>query len=168
MLILTYETIPGRISEDYRNALSQVLSASGSDHTVEFREADEELAGKLEGWKETESLLSLFAEYAEDTTNTRLLIAAPNQGKFKNHCLSEASHAQWGCCLSETIAVEYSPDENALETQLHESLHLFGVDECYEESTLQPKPSCLNTRCVMRYGVQSTEVCQSVQQQLMG
>lgn len=166
MLILTYDYGSGRISEEYKNALIQILAISKYNNALEFKEVDQGLAKQIDAWVEAGILLDEFA-INFDTASTRLIIANANNIKLKEYCLSKAGNAQWGCCISESIAIEYAPQNKSMEVQIHESLHLFGVDECYEKNSLKPKSVCNNKKCVMRYDVPSLAVCHSVKRQIM-
>jgi len=97
----------------------------------------------------------------------RLFISAASVDKYKNYCLAQAAHAMWGCCINETIAIDYSEPKSRLVNQLHETLHLLGVDDCYDpEDNCDPKSSCNDSKCVMRYGSSSAGVCSSVIEQI--
>ncbi len=166
MLIVTYETIQGRISNEYRKLLRDIIYTPEGKQTLTFQKASNKLRNKLNNWTGDQCLMSLVSECYEDTTNIRFLISAPNESKFKNYCKKIIGHAGWGCCIGEAIAIEYSPTNSGIETLLHESLHLFGVNDCYHEDNLLPKSTCTNPHCLMRYGNTTTEVCRSVKEQI--
>ncbi|MCS5594093.1 MAG: hypothetical protein NZ730_06080 [Porticoccaceae bacterium] len=44
-------------------------------------------------------------------------------------------YAEWGCSWqSHKVSVDYAPVEWRLVNQLHETLHLLGVDDCYNNA----------------------------------
>lgn len=133
---------------------------------VQFSKASDKLASALNKW-DTRTDLNSTASEALNYEDCRILIVCENGSKFYHWCIAQCSHAKWGCS-NEYISVDYSPNGKSLYNQLHECLHFLGVVDCYEESFLehQPKQSCDNGKCVMRYGVSSTEVCSSVQAQI--
>ncbi len=159
MKIITHEINTGGIDEKYKENLFNILELAGQSKTIEFESASGELANLLNNWNGSDSLEFALAELFKDTSKIRLLISEGGTEKFKSYCLSKAPHAEWGCCLSGFIGVEYAPEPNRLVTQLHETLHLLGVDECYHENTLEPKAECLENKCLMRHGVVSTMAC---------
>ena len=169
MKIITYETENGQVLQETKAALIQIFTDTKHDQTLDFVEPDEGLKRKLATWNGSESILVLFAEHMVDASETRMLISATDSEVFKEHCLLEAGNVKWGCCLGgEVIAVEYAPYLFRKYVQLHEALHLFGADECYNEETTITKPSCDTDSCVMRYEPKSIKVCSVVKKQLNG
>jgi hypothetical protein len=168
MKVITYEQEKSIISERFYSEINQILKMALPNYVLSFIKADENFKQSLEAWDGKSCLISLTMNHYRDTTAIRFLFSASESSKFKKYCIAEAGHAAWGCCLSKTIAVSYAPKQNELVTQVHESLHLFGVEECYEEyiQGFPPKNSCNNEQCVMRYGSNSIEVCESVLEQL--
>lgn len=163
MKIQTY----GPVSGLFEPQLSKWLLKAEATIPLKVCSAGPSLQAMLDAWDGQADLLRLVACQFGDTTATRLLISASDNHSFKAWCENLLGHARWGCCLSETIAIEYAPRGYALSTQLHEGLHLFGVDECYNEANpSQAKPACDNERCLMRYGSSHLEVCSSVLEQL--
>jgi len=154
------------VHEELESRLKFLLKQAGADVDVTFGQPGIELENYLRSWDGQGDLLGQLTEYIPDTSATRLLLCVPQDHPFMRWCKTKANHADWGCCISEFIAVEYAPSKNRLVTQLHESLHLFGVDECYDEYSLQPKNTCDLTECLMRYGSHSPAACTSVLQQL--
>lgn len=165
MKIITYETIEGVIEPEWHRLISSFLGQAGL-MDLEISPASHELKDLLINWNGKDDLLWVFACHVGDTTHTRLFISSPNQKKYKNYCKYQVGHAEWGCCLGGTVALDYSPAKYRLTNQLHEALHLFGVDDCYDQSTQKPLDSCKEPDCLMRYGVQSTKICSSVLSQL--
>jgi len=165
MRIITYQTEGGEIDSSYGEILQRILDSSDAEIELKFESAGHKLEDLFNSWDGKSNLIYELIDLFPDSTNIRILISTTSTSKFANYCKSELGHAAWGCCLGGFVAVEYSPDAR-LTTQLHESLHLFGVEECYDESTLKPLESCTNDRCLMRYGVRSNSVCSSVCSQL--
>ena len=166
MKIITYETEDDAISPDWEGNLRRILGQAGM-RDLEVTRAPDELRDLLTNWNGTDDLVMLFAEYQKlDTRHTRLFISSPNQEKYKVFCESIVEHAKWGCCFSEVVAVDYSRVEDRLTTQLHETLHLFGVDDCYHPESTRALDSCDDDECLMRYGENSTTICSSVLSQL--
>lgn len=165
MKIITYQTEAGSISPDWNFSLNEILASAGIK-SVQIEPASNGLREALDHWNGLEDLLHILNDHEPDTTNIRLFISASNDSKYREYCLRQLGHAAWGCCLSETIAIEYAPANARLTTQLHETLHLFGVGECYDERTQTPLASCQHQNCIMRYGVVSTQVCSNVIAQL--
>ncbi len=75
---------------------------------------------------------------------------------------------QWGVSWPEDkISFDYAPEDSRLMNQLHETLHLFGVDDCYEDRAGYPaKVTCSNSLCFMRYGNNTSQVCAHVREQI--
>jgi len=165
MKILTYETRKNSILPDWAEGVKSILRAAGLTD-FEVVSVSDDLRCALSSWNGKYDLLTLITKYVPDTINTRLFISAQNEHKYNDYCLAQAAHAELGCCLSHTVAIEYAPEIYRLTAQVHETLHLFGVEECYNEKTLLPKDSCKNSKCLMRYGVHSTVVCKDVLRQL--
>jgi hypothetical protein len=120
----------------------------------------------FEGWNGSDDLALTLATHCGDTTNIRFLISESGSNRFRSYCLSQAPRALWGCCLTGFIAVEYAPENARLVTLLHESLHLFDVDECYDEVTHKKKDTCTGSTCLMQYGVVSTDACSNAISQI--
>ena len=160
MIIQIFEKNKGSVHVRWESSLRGVLGKSTADLDLEVIQAPQELQKSLLNWELTGDIsLINKPEYFND--EKRLFIPGAI-GFYKQQCLKEAPHAHHGCCLwGEYIAVEYK-----LSTQLHECLHLFRVNECYNPQTREPIPECTNDQCVMRYGVISTEVCSHVLEQL--
>jgi hypothetical protein len=166
MIINIFEKNTGSVHELWERSLRNILRLASSDINLEIRLAPEEFQSAINQW---ENSGEIFAISGPEFFNKEQRLFIPGASEFyKQHCLNEAPHALYGCCLwGKYIAVEYAPDEHKLSTQLHESLHLFGVDECYDPHTLKPVDECVSGKCVMRYGVSSTEVCSHVLSQLV-
>lgn len=114
---------------------------------------------------ETDIYDLLFQYLGEDSSNYRVLVATLPDSALAKWCMRQASHAKWGCSIL-VLSVDYSPNSNKLGVQLHEALHLFGVDDCYSVETFQPKETCDDPACIMRYTVPSLKICNGVKKQL--
>lgn len=163
MKIFTYESSTNLISKSYATSLKSILKTAVPNISINIQPADSNLSSILNNWNGHDDLLT---DYFESTTDTRILLCTTKNSKYYNWCIQQLMHAKWGCSISEFLAIEYAPEPNKLTTQLHESLHLFGVDDCYKENNQSPKTSCLNESCFMRYGNNSKTVCDSVLTQL--
>ena len=87
------------------------------------------------------------------------MISSTVNTKYGKYCIDQISHAEYGCSEG-IISIDFSPEYMRLANQLHESLHFFNVDDCYEsEYPHNPKYTCDNKSRVMRYGVDSLKVC---------
>jgi hypothetical protein len=75
---------------------------------------------------------------------------------------------KWGVnWAKDKISFDYAPEDSRLMNQLHETLHLFGVDDCYEDRAGHPaKVTCSNSLCFMRYGNNTSQVCAHVRRQI--
>jgi hypothetical protein len=128
----------------------------------ELIEAPQQLKEVLDSWDGMEDLVSIVAN-AINFEDCRILITTNSNSYFQEWCIAQYCGALWGCS-NEYISVDYAPEHGRLANQLHECLHFLGVKDCYVESDPEhpPKASCTNPTCVMRFGVNSTEVCKSV------
>jgi len=166
MKIITYESVKSSISPAWESTLRDVLARADFRGDLLIEGASEELINILDRWDGVESIEGAFYEYIDGTPGVGLFIPRAGQ-QLKAYCHKSLPIAKYGCCLAgSVIAVEYAPQSHVLSTQLHESLHLFGVGECYDPVTLKRIPACDNEKCVMGYGVNSTEVCNHVLRQL--
>jgi hypothetical protein len=133
---------------------------------IRIRPVPEGLRMKLEQYEESLDLSAVIAIHFDlDTKYNKVFIATQGDTSFKKWCIAQCGHAYWGCS-TEIVAVDYSPDDRKRVVQLHECLHLLGVDDCYDEARKSPKPTCTNNKCVMRYEPSSTEACVEVLKQL--
>lgn len=162
MKILTYEYEKNAKSTDWEPSLRRVLEQGGYQGGLSIEKPNDELLTKIRDWDGTEPIELIFNAYMGGSPDIALFISSANQ-LLEDHCRSAAPKALYGCCLpGNLVAVEYAPKNSVLSTQLHETLHLFGVGECYDPDTLERIPECDNENCVMGYGVNSTEVCSHV------
>ncbi len=162
MKIVTF----GKIHSDFEKSLREILQRANCHEPVWLEPVDCDLEKFLSDWTGQGDLLYEVTKFVPDTTSTRLLLTVPWTSAVGFSCRREEPTAEWGCCISEAIAVEYAPPGYRLATQLHEALHLFGIDECYDPASLKPVSTCSLASCLMRYGAQSTEVCPYVNLQL--
>jgi len=166
--IITYETKKGLIQSTLLEALKKVFSKIDSEIILEVEPAKTKIYKTLFEWDGTKDLNSVVVEVLGNKfSNSRILIGANDGSKYKNWCLEQCSCAKWGCSAG-IISIDYSPNNARLSNQLHECLHFFDVDDCYEikNGNAVPKPSCTDENCVMRYGIVTNTVCDNVLHQL--
>jgi hypothetical protein len=163
----------------YQTVFAELIAQCGSHFPIEFEAADSTVANFLDGWLEgrhdqdpTFHLIDLCLGAGGQDLATRYVIdidgvSSGLKSKLKGY--ANLPYAEWGFCHSSFLAVNYAPSSSRILNLLHESLHLFGVDDCYKEFSLQPKSSCNNSNCAMRYGQQpvSLEICDFVREQLI-
>lgn len=93
-------------------------------------------------------------------SNGDMLVLCVNaHGKFAGMAQKANPDAIWGCALQGSgIAIVYNYDNMA--TFWHESFHLLGVADCYDENdpTHPHKETCSESNCVMRYGLVASEL----------
>jgi hypothetical protein len=187
MEILIYQHNSNLSFDDYQLALTGLISESCPNLIVDFQPVDLALAEFLEGWLSkglTELLLS--NENTKDPFShfwrlvgggyilpqkKRLLVDIGKTTTVDINTLTtyaKVSHAGWGFCSDAFLAFNYAPPECRIRNLVHESLHLFSVNDCYDENTGKPVSSCDNPKCIMRYGQSavSIEICSSVKFQL--
>jgi hypothetical protein len=187
MEILIYQHNSNLSFDDYQSALKGLISESCPNLTVNFQPVDLALDKFLRGWLSkglTELLLSNedtkdpFLHFwglvdVDDTLpqKKRLLVDIGKTTTFDINTLTnyaKVSHARWGFSRSALFAVNYAPPKYRIRNLVHESLHLFDVDDCYHENTGKPVSSCDNPKCIMRYAQSavSIEICSCVKNQL--
>lgn len=100
---------------------------------------------------------------SDDTTYWRLLLLVD----------ADSDYSKWGLgrgyCWGYSdglISVDYSPPVSSSANQLHEILHLLGVQDCYDEKTQKVLTQCRNNDCVMRYGNSSMGFCEAARKEL--
>jgi len=177
MEILIYQHNSNLSFDDYQSALTGLISESCPNLVVDFQPVDLALGDFLEGWltgQHDEDPFYHFENIAYGTSNappqSRLLtdigeVTLTMKDKLKNY--AKLSHAGWGFCSNDFLAFNYAPPEFRIRNLVHESLHLFSVNDCYDKD-LKSKSSCDNPKCIMRYGQSavSIEICSSVKNQL--
>jgi hypothetical protein len=156
----------GQVHQDFEESLQGILRRSKRNSPLTLEAAQGELGDFLSSWDGRGDFLCGVVAFLPDTLSTRLLLSVSADSAITRWCKEQVPHAEWGCCVSNAVAVEYAPDSHCLVTQLHEALHLFGVDDCYDAASLDPRNTCSLATCLMRYGVQSKEVCNDVYAQL--
>lgn len=166
MKIITHEVTGGLIDARFEEELFRILEKAGQSKKVTIAKADDELVTLLNEWNGSDPLVYKVTGQFNDSSKIRFLISEGGAEKFKSYCLKEAPHAEWGCCLSELIAIEYAPTKNKLITQLHETLHLLGVNDCYDPTSKEGKPECNEADCIMRYGKNSITICSNALSQI--
>ena len=176
MEILVYQHDSNLSLDDYQSAITGLISESCPNLAVDFQPVGLALGEFLEGWLAWQHdedpywyFLDSILGLPETWPEKRLLVDASNATgalKDKIKSLGGNSAANWGF-YRDIIAWNYAPLEWRVRNLVHESLHCFGVDDCYDED-LKPKSSCDNAKCVMRYGQNAVciEICSSVKDQL--
>lgn len=166
MKIFTYEVRKGLITDNLANNIQTVFKKAGINYNIETEPVDNNLKIKLDKWNDSTDLYSLLLiELSNKDANFRVLIATDKNSQFYKWCKSKCPQAEWGCS-NKLYAIDYAPMKMRESSQLHECLHLFQVDDCYDEKTLKPKSNCKNENCVMRYGNDKLDVCSNVLAQL--
>jgi hypothetical protein len=106
----------------------------------------------------------LLSEYC--TNDRRLLASVDPEHPFAISFKQQHQGAVWGGSSSH-YALDYSPVESRLLNQVHESLHLLSVADCYtRDNPAVVKRTCNNPSCLMRYGNLTRELCDGVVCQL--
>jgi hypothetical protein len=166
MNVYTYETSPGLINSHFKDDIESVLKEARAFTKIKIEPAPKELRMKLAEYDGSLDLSYVIAMHFDlDTIDKRVFIATEGDTSFKRWCIHQCGHAYWGCS-TEIVAVDYSPKERKRGVQLHEFLHLLGVDDCYEEKSQLPKLTCTSSNCIMRYQPNVIEVCSHVVRQL--
>lgn len=167
MKIFTYETESGLIRNELHADLARILRDAGRKDSIFLEPACDDLIASLGVWDGSIfSTVEIFESYGLNGA-ARILVATPRGSRFHAIGLNECAHADWGTSFEAFISLDYSPDDARRYNQLHECLHFFGVDDCYEEKNqYPPKSSCDSEACVMRFGNCSVGVCSQVLLQL--
>jgi len=166
MKIYVYETEKGLLHSSYKTKLLSILGALPPKQNIEILPFNNNLKQALEN----SIMLYDFQEYIyslyDDSSSVRFLICATKNDKYQEWVASEESEA-WGRCWDDFIAIEFAPKNNRLAVQLHESLHFFYVDDCYDETNNRKvKKSCRNEECLMHFHPDSCVPCEEVFDQL--
>lgn len=150
-------------------SLQACFSSARASLSVRLKLVPSVLGNEIGGLASSDDPLSRIGSAAmrqlgDDTRQYRVLVLAPPQGLLASACKNDGL---WGCSNG-FVSAEYASPSEALATALHESLHLFGVDDCYDDLSegKDPLPSCDKDDCVMRYGVVSDCICTCVGKQL--
>ena len=167
MKIAVCETSDRDVHPEWEWRLRKILEQGGYDGVLEINAADSWVSQCLNEYDGNSCLQGHIndARMSKAQSQHRLFYPGLNpdfRHFFKKHLL----HAKYGMAFPGFFAVEYAPPGDQLSTQLHETLHLFEVDECYDPDTKAAKPSCTNPECLMLYGKPTTVVCDNVLEQL--
>jgi len=166
MKIFTYETRKGLITDNLAYNIQKVFKKAGISYDINVESVNNRLKNKLDQWDVSINLdWLLLTELSNENANFRVIIATDTDSTFYKWCKSQCLHAKWGCA-NKLYAIDYAPVKKRESSQLHECLHLFDVDDCYDEKTLNPKPKCNNEDCVMRYGNDKLDICSNVTAQI--
>ena len=162
MVLYTY----GPIAPAFRQYLGEILQAAGAAWELRVAPLPRDLVAILSEWDAGHLEIFVWDRMnPRHRRDSRILLSTGEDPRFRAWCLTECSSAHWGCSGG-FIAVDFAPTKHRLENQLHEVLHVFGAEDCYDRVTLEPLPSCTDTRCNMRYENPSTVVCSTVLEQL--
>lgn len=107
---------------------------------------------------------SFIDAFIESYGHFRFLIAVPQDSDAARLSLKNNRNAKWGCVIG-SCGFVYGPVTDEL--ILHETLHIFGADDCYMFSDEEFNDlTCGHSNCIMRYdpnkaSLQSQEwICQ--------
>jgi hypothetical protein len=89
---------------------------------------------------------SLGDVFSESYGHCRILIAVSLDSDVARFCLMNKPNALWGGALG-TCGFVYGNTTDQL--ILHETLHIFGADDCYKEGSNEL--TCGLTNCIMQY-----------------
>lgn len=147
--------------------LREILEMTGCELFLDITDVSSWVGDIIDSWDGVSCIQTLLYEKSSDIGQHDLKFFFPEaEIKLKNYFVCNIPHARWGAAYPQFLAAEYAPSERRLSTQLHETLHLFGVDDCYCSITHQSKSSCKDQDCLMRYGISSTLVCDDVLEQI--
>ena len=156
----------GEIHTRFVPALLRILDLASHKPIVQIHTSAPEIEAALNAWDGTTSPEYALVEKIPDTTYTRVLWAPQNDQMITMLKRYAPDHAHWGCNYGVILAVEFASHEAALVTQLHETLHCLGVEECYDLRTQQSLSTCDSIECVMRYGSYRLGACSTVLTQI--
>lgn len=167
MKIITYETEPSLLRHELASDLERILHLANCDTQICIEPASEAIVDSLESWDGSPDSTARIFEMHGLEGEARVLVATTEYSRLFAIGKTALPHAHWGASFDSFISLDYAPDDARRFTQVHESLHFFGVNDCYNESPgFPPKSTCDNERCVMRYGNVSVDVCSEVLRQL--
>lgn len=167
MKLYYYQADDNSLSPEWSRNIRRILSNTDFDK-VDILPAGKDIVSIFDGWNGVNDINSLYQNFFLNrglTSIPRLLVTSTNQIKYKKYCEKLVGHAEWGCYLGGAISFDYSPCDMKLTNQIHETLHLFGVADCYGANLL-PNTSCNRKSCLMRYGVNSKILCNHAVSQL--
>lgn len=158
--IYYHETKSGLIQPELFQRLDSISEAR-------FVPAPRSVGSALDDWDGAIDFRAAINEKFLLSQADRLLITCEPGSQLQGWCVLDLPHAKWGWSDGD-FSVIYTDQSTRLATQLHEFLHFLGVDDCYDaENPLHPpKSSCSRKDCVMLYGVNSLEFCDSVKAQI--
>ena len=167
MKIAVCETSDRGVHPEWEWRLRKILEQGGYDGVLEINAADSWVSQCLNDYDGNLDLQFHILSAAMDKAQSQHRLFYPGLNPdFRHFFKKYVPHAKYGMAFPEHIAVEYAPPDHQLSTQLHETLHLFDVDDCYDPDTRAAKPNCTNPKCLMLYGISTTVVCDNVLEQL--
>jgi hypothetical protein len=168
MTIYTCKLNNGHIETKLEQALQNCMIFAGVTINFEIKTVPGKLDEAIRKWTKDQDLVNLVLQHLDDELLIhRVMIATDRKSLLAQFCRDKLPHAKWGFSYG-YVSIDYAPREFSLFSQLHECLHFFGVEDCYDEttSTCRPQPNCDNPDCVMRYGIRSEEICSKVVSEL--
>ena len=110
--------------------------------------------------KEIRVLSADISDYLSDEFKGRvvnLVVFCNTESNLCKKALDENPHALWGCRCGRLAAVYKA---NKMSPIWHETLHLFGAKDCYDDNSLY-SISCGNQNCLMQYAsdTETLELC---------
>ena len=167
MKIAVCETSDRGVHPEWEWRLRKILEQGGYDGVLEINAADSWVSQCLNDYDGNLDLQFHILSAAMDKAQSQHRLFYPGLNPdFRHFFKKYVPHAKYGMAFQGYIAVEYAPPDHQLSTQLHETLHLFDVDDCYDPDTRAAKPNCTNPKCLMLYGISTTVVCDNVLEQL--
>ena len=175
MIIYIYQEKENLYNSDFEELLSGFLTSSGHLTLPFFKKLPDDLLASI-NWP-TESptiedageLLQKVKDFLASRADCFFLGVFEQGAIMSEYTTFINPDFKWGVSWpSDKISIDHAPSEARLINQVHETLHLFDVDDCYDEESKDPKDTCNNKLCLMRYGNNEREICDSVRQQLRG
>ena len=175
MIIYIYQEKENLYNTDSEELLCDFLKSSGHLTLPLFKKLPDDLLASV-NWpndsptlSDVGELLEKVIEFLKSRADCFLLGVFEEGSKMDEYTTFVNPDFKWGVSwVSLKISIDHAPSEARLINQVHETLHLFGVDDCYDEKSKDPKDTCNNKLCLMRYGNNEREICDSVRQQLRG
>jgi hypothetical protein len=170
MTIYTYEMDNGHIETKLEQVLQNCMIFAGVTINLKIKSVPKMLGETIQKWTKDQDLVKLVSDnLKDDYFRDRVLIATDKESLLSQFCREKLPHAEWGYSYQGYVSIDYAPQKFRLFSQLHECLHFFGVDDCYEAGTghePKAKANCDTADCVMRYGSKSVKICRRVVSEL--
>jgi hypothetical protein len=175
MIIYIYQEKENLYNTDFEELLCDFLKSSGHLTLPFFKKLPDDLLASVNWPNESPTIEDAgeLLEKVKDFLALRadcFLLGVFEEGAIMSEYTGGMGPGfEWGINYpSDKISIDYAPSRARLINQVHETLHLFGVDDCYDTESKDPKDTCNNKLCLMRYGNNEREICDSVRQQLRG